>query len=110
MLVNAFYAAFEDRIVTFNRVRGDDRALLAIGEAEYGRIAHVLIAFVVHGVMAGEVLANLIVPAALIGIDRGFVVHIGAHNLVNLGHRTRVDMEATGGTATRDERPHALST
>src|SRR5260370_16533993 len=59
--------------------------------------------------MAGKVPANLIVPTALIGIDCGFVVHIGAHNLSNLGHRMRVDMEATGRAAAFNERENDVA-
>ena len=56
MLVDAFHAALEDRIVAFNRVGGD----LA---------ANVFLGAVVHGVMAHEVRAKLAVPAAFVRVD-----------------------------------------
>src|SRR5882724_10984717 len=91
MLVHAFHAALEDRIVAFNRVGGDggrDDLGLAIGAGLVGNfvpVADIFVLAVVHGVVAGEVLANLIVPFAFVGIDRGFFVHVGADNRSNFG-------------------------
>lgn len=93
MLVNALHAALEDRIVAFNRIRGDFAP-------------NVFVALVVHRFMAGEVLAHLIVPATFVGIDRGFMVHIGADDCGNLGYRMRVDLEAASCATALNKREH----
>jgi hypothetical protein len=74
MLIDALHSSLEDRIVALNRV-GSDIA------------ANIFIALVVHGVVAGEVLAHFVVPATFVGIDRGFAVHVGADDIGNFGKR-----------------------
>src|SRR3979490_2180645 len=97
VLVNALHATFENRIVAFHRVGGDvggyDKGL-AVRARLAGSlvpIANVFVLAMVHGVVAGEVLAHFVVPLAFVGIDRGFAMHVGADNRGNLGKRMGVD-------------------
>src|SRR5260370_32010419 len=112
MLINAFQYALENRVVAFNRVGGDVGGFdvgLAVWTSFVGsfvEVANVFVLAMVHGVMAGEVLGHFVVPFAFVGIDRGFVVHVGADDRGNFGKRVRVDRKAPRRAATVNEREH----
>src|ERR1700735_668047 len=59
MLVDALHAALEDRIVALNRVRADVSP-------------SIFISTMVDRIVAQKVSADLLIPAALIGVDDGF--------------------------------------
>lgn len=58
MLVDALHPALEDAEIAFDRVRRHVAA-------------HVFLKAVVHGIMRGEVLAEVVVLQCLVGVDHG---------------------------------------
>jgi hypothetical protein len=91
MLIDTVHAAFKDRIVAFNRVGRD-------------LTANILVAAMVHGVMAEEMSAKLAVPAALVRHNDTFALDVLFDDLRNLVKRRRVDMEAPGAATALDKR------
>ena len=72
MLIDALHAAFEDRII----------ALDGVGRNEFGPFpADVFIYRMIHGVMAGERLADLPVRVTLIGHHLRFLGEIGVNDV-----------------------------
>src|ERR1700730_11292070 len=80
MLVDAFHAALENRIVAFYRVRVD-------------RAAHVFIGLMAYAFMAREVLAERKISAAFVGHHRRFLCHIGLDDRDYIGCARSFDME-----------------
>jgi hypothetical protein len=81
MLIDAFHAAFKDRIVAFNGVGGDVTA-------------NVLFNGVSDGLMARLLAANFFVDF-LISHEAAFAADVFANNRRNVGNRRAVDMEAS---------------
>ena len=71
MLINAFHAALEDAVISFDQVSMN----LCTGEAV---IVPVLAARVINCVVIGELIAKLRVARRLIGHDVAFAVNVGA--------------------------------
>ena len=99
VLVNAFHAALEDRIVTLNRVRADDLIALA---------TNIFLALVVHGVMAGELLTDRAVRNPFVRHHRGFTREIGANDRLDVRDGCAIDVEATGLAAAFNQSQHRV--
>jgi hypothetical protein len=83
MLVDAAHTAFEDREITFDRVRRD----LAASVFESGMI---------DGAMVRELFANGGVPLGLVGHEVALAADIGADDREHDPERGAGDMKATG--------------
>jgi hypothetical protein len=67
MLVHAFHAALENRVVAFDRVRVDLRARLAVGIA-------VFLARVIHNAMRGKLFADCFITTRFVGHESAFAI------------------------------------
>ena len=108
VLVDALHTAFENRIETFNGVGADDVAF-AFREAVHVGVARVFVRAVGHGIVACELLAQIVVVLALIGIDAGFLGDVGANDRHEVADRHPIDMEATRATAALNEGEHDVA-
>lgn len=90
MLVDAFHAPFEDRIVTLDGI-GVDVA------------ANVLVIAVLHGSVASKGAADVLVVAGLVGHQRSFAINVGADNRVNLPGAGIFNMKATRAAFALDQ-------
>src|SRR3981081_1589229 len=86
MLVDAFHAALEDRIVAANRVRGDITP-------------DVFLDAMVHRFMARKLFANRLVELRFIGHQRGFAGNVSAQDWHHLSNRSVVNVEAADRSA-----------
>jgi len=86
MLVDAFHAALEDRIVSLDGV-GRDYPLTIV--------ANIFIDTMLDGFMAGESLTDVLIMASLIGHQRSLASDVIADDRVNLSGAGILNMEAT---------------
>src|SRR5580693_2082186 len=103
VLVHAFHAALEDRIVAFDGVGMDRFDVQPVGFVDPSLMANVLILAVSDGAVSGKFVANIVVVLCLIGHHGSFARNVFANDRHDVGDRRTVDMEAAGRTAAFDK-------
>src|ERR1700730_2717777 len=81
VLVNAFHAALEDRIVTLDRDGVDRLRVQPVELVNPELVAHVFLLAVVHSLMARIFAADCWVPFRLVGHERVLAIDVRAHDL-----------------------------
>src|SRR5262249_23730180 len=75
VLIHALHAALEDREVALHGVGSDDVGA-ALREVPDVGVAHIFVGAVGHGVVAREILAQVVIVLGLIGGHPAFAVHV----------------------------------
>ena len=95
VLISAFHAAFEDRVVALDRVR-------------VNVAAHVFVFAVIDGVVARKFAADLAIVGCFIGHEGSFVRDVRLNDRRNVGNADAVHMKATGTSAALDKSQNGI--
>src|SRR5579883_54 len=98
MLIDTLHAALKNRVVALNGV-GVDRLNVELVALDPELIANVLFRTMLHGLVASEVVRNIVVVLGFVGHDGRFARNVLAHDRHDVGDRIAVNMEAAGRTA-----------
>jgi hypothetical protein len=90
VLIDALHAALKDRILAFNRVRGDIAA-------------SIFLPAMIDRAMLGIFAANFLIVAGFVRMKAAFAADVLTQDRRNVGNRRALDMEAAGRGAALDQ-------